>query len=98
MSDNVIQAAPPNQRLKLMGDDRFKGNGVLCPWRARADVHHPYAGERVARSLSAIRWAAPSHARCGPGTWEGRRSGSPSHYPMQTTPEAAKKNTWTLGA
>ncbi len=23
----------PNKRLKLTGGDRFKGNGVLCPWR-----------------------------------------------------------------
>src|SRR5207253_1578805 len=23
----------PNMRLKLTGDDRFKGTGVLCPWR-----------------------------------------------------------------
>src|SRR5205807_2305749 len=98
MSDNVIQAAPPNKRLKLMGDDRFKGNGVLCPWRARADVHHPYAGERVARSLSAIRWAAPSKTWCLTRSCGGRRSRSASDHPMQTTPEAAMKHTWTLGA
>jgi len=46
---------PPNKRLKLAGGDRSKGSGVLCPWRARTVVHHPCAGERVARSLSAIR-------------------------------------------
>ena len=45
----------PNKRLKLAGGDRFKGNGVLCPWRGTDFVHHPCAGERVARSLSAIR-------------------------------------------
>jgi hypothetical protein len=46
---------PPNKRVKLTGGYRSKGNGVLC-----ADVHEPsfnYTahGERVARSLSAIR-------------------------------------------
>src|SRR6266516_3261192 len=55
MSDNVIQAAPPNKRLKLAGGDRFEGSGVLCPWRARTVVQRPCAGLRVARSLSAIR-------------------------------------------
>src|SRR5437016_14607743 len=45
---------PPNKRLKLAGDDRFKGNGVLCPWRATDFVPHPCARERVARSLSEI--------------------------------------------
>src|SRR5204862_6555122 len=47
--------APPNKRLKLTGGDRLKGSGVLCPGRARTVVPHPCAGERVARSLSAIR-------------------------------------------
>jgi len=42
-------------RLKLAGGDRFKGSGVLCPWRGTDVVHYPYAGGRVARSLSAIR-------------------------------------------
>ena len=46
---------PPNKRLKLAGGDRFKGNGVLCPGRARTVVHYSCAGGRVARSLSAIR-------------------------------------------
>ncbi len=45
----------PNKRLKLTGGDRFKGNRVLCPWRGTDFVPHPCAGERVARSLSAIR-------------------------------------------
>ncbi len=45
----------PNKRLKLAGGDRFKENGVLCPRRGTDFVHHPCAGERVARSLSAIR-------------------------------------------
>ena len=45
----------PNKRLKLTGGDRFKGSGVLCPWRARTVVHFTCAGGRVARSLSAIR-------------------------------------------
>ena len=46
---------PPNKRLKLTGGDRLKGSGVLCPWRGTDFVPHPCAGERVARSLSAIR-------------------------------------------
>ena len=46
---------PPNKRLQLTGGDRSKGSGVLCPWRGTAFVHHPCAGRRVARSLSAIR-------------------------------------------
>jgi len=45
----------PNKRLKLAGGDRFKGSGVLCPWRGADFVPHPCAGGRVARSLSAIR-------------------------------------------
>ena len=45
----------PNKRLKLTGGDRFKGSGVFPPWRARPVGHRPCAGERVARSLSAIR-------------------------------------------
>ena len=46
---------PPNKRLKLAGGDRSKGSEVLCPWRGTDFVHHPCAGARVARSLSAIR-------------------------------------------
>jgi len=45
----------PNMRLKLPGADRFKGNGVLAPWRTRTFLRHSCAGERLARSLSAIR-------------------------------------------
>ncbi len=45
----------PNKRLKLAGAYRFNGSGVLCPWRARTNVQRCCAGERVARSLSAIR-------------------------------------------
>ena len=45
----------PNKRLKLAGDDRSKGSGVFAPWRAPTVVHYSCAGERVARSLSAIR-------------------------------------------
>ena len=48
-------AGLPNMRLKLSGGDRFKGNGVFAPWRARTCVHHSCAGERVARSLTAFR-------------------------------------------
>ena len=46
---------PPNKRLKLAGGDRFRGSGVLCPWRGTDFVPRPCAGGRVARSLSAIR-------------------------------------------
>ena len=46
---------PSNKRLKLAGADRLKGIGVFAPWRARTVVQQPCAGERVARSLSAIR-------------------------------------------
>src|SRR5207249_10515693 len=49
------RTAPPNKRLKLAGGDRFKGSGVLCPWRGTDIVPRPCASGRVARSLSAIR-------------------------------------------
>ena len=45
----------PNKRLKLAGDDRFKGSGVLCPSGHGLSSTSPCAGGRVARSLSAIR-------------------------------------------
>jgi len=45
-------------RLKLTGGDRSKGSGVFAPWRAWVFVRYSCAGGRVARSLSAIRWAA----------------------------------------
>ncbi len=45
----------PNKRLKLTGDHRLKGSGVLCSWRGTDFVPHACAGGRVARSLSAIR-------------------------------------------
>ena len=45
----------PNMRLKLAGADRFKGSGMFAPSRARTCVHYSCAGERLARSLSAIR-------------------------------------------
>ncbi len=51
----AIRAVRPNKRLKLPGAGRSKGSGVLCPWRGTDYVHRPYATERVARSLSAIR-------------------------------------------
>jgi len=51
----TIPMVLPNKRLKLTGGDRFKGSGVLCPWRGTDYVQRPCAGERVARSLSAIR-------------------------------------------
>ena len=54
-SKGAVTGARPNKRLKLSGADRFKGSGVLCPWRGTDCVPHPCAGGRVARSLSAIR-------------------------------------------
>jgi len=51
----VLVSQLPNKRLKLAGGDRLKGSGVLCPWWGTDVVHYPYAGGRVARSLSAIR-------------------------------------------
>ena len=51
----IIDLPLPNKRLKLAGDDRFKGSGVLCPWRGADFVPQPCAGERFARRLSAIR-------------------------------------------
>jgi hypothetical protein len=42
-------------RLKLTGGDRSKGNGVLCPGGHELSFKGPARGERVARSLSAIR-------------------------------------------
>ena len=48
-------SARPNKRLKLARGDRSSGPRVLCPWRGTNFVHRPCAGERVARSLSAIR-------------------------------------------
>jgi len=46
---------PPNKRLKLAGGDRFKGTLSVVRCRAPASAELPCAGERVARSLSAIR-------------------------------------------
>ena len=45
----------PNKRLKLAGGDRFKGSGVLRPWRGTDFVQRVCAGGQVARHLSAIR-------------------------------------------
>jgi len=55
MAKQAIVQRLPNKRLKLPGADRSNGNGVFAPWRARTVVHHPCAGGRVARSLSAVR-------------------------------------------
>src|SRR6266545_3693367 len=51
----LVKSAPSNMRLKLTGGDRFKGSGVLCPWRSTAFVQRPCAGGRVARSLTDCR-------------------------------------------
>jgi hypothetical protein len=42
-------------RLKLTGDDRLKGSGVLCPVGHELSFNDTAPGGRVARSLSAIR-------------------------------------------
>src|SRR5437867_407257 len=46
---------PPNQRLKLAGALVLKEAIVSCPGGHGTFVDYPCAGERVARSLSAIR-------------------------------------------
>jgi len=46
---------PPNKRLKLPGGDRSKGNGVLFADAHVLSFNDMARGERVARSLSAIR-------------------------------------------
>src|SRR5438094_5418813 len=38
----------PNKRLKLTGGDRFKGSGVLCPWRG-TDCRPPLLRRRASR-------------------------------------------------
>ena len=45
----------PNKRLKLAGGDRFKGSGALCAGAHELSFNYMARGERVARSLSAIR-------------------------------------------
>jgi len=55
MKTRALQHLLPNKRLKLAGGYRFSGTGVLCPWRGTDCVQQSCAGERVARSLSAIR-------------------------------------------
>jgi len=46
---------PPNKRLKLPGAPVLKEAVVSCPDGHGTFVHHPCAGGRIARSLSAIR-------------------------------------------
>ena len=53
-----VVAAPPNKRLKLAGGDRSRGSGVLCVGRHELSFNNGCAGGRVARSVSAIRYAA----------------------------------------
>ena len=64
-----MSGVAPNKRLKLAGGDRFKESRVLAPWRARTFVHYSCTRGRVARSLSAIRWAA-----CSGGPLQARAS------------------------
>ncbi len=46
---------PPNKRLKLTGDDRLNGGGVLFARAHSLSFSTGCADGRVARSLSAIR-------------------------------------------
>ncbi len=55
MPGDVTTGVLPNKRLKLAGDDRFKGSGVLCPGGHELAFNYGCAVGRVARSLSAIR-------------------------------------------
>ncbi len=57
----------PNMRLKLSGGDRFTGSGVLCAGAHELSFNYTAPCGRVARSLSAIRSAAPirNHTRAG---------------------------------
>ena len=50
-----LVAPPPNKRLKLAGARVLKEAVVSCPGGHGTFVHYSCAGERVARSLSAIR-------------------------------------------
>ena len=55
MPQQTVRAVPPNKRLKLAGGDRFKGSGVLYAGAHELSFNYTAFGERVARSLSAIR-------------------------------------------
>src|SRR5438093_5502746 len=50
-----VHSAPSNKRLKLAGALVLKEAVVSCPVGHGTCVHHPCAGERVARSFTAIR-------------------------------------------
>jgi len=54
-TSRVLSESPSNKRLKLPGGDRFRGSGVLCPGGHELSFNYTARGERVARSLSAIR-------------------------------------------
>jgi len=51
----AVKGVLPNKRLKLAGDDRSKGSGVLCPDGHELSFNNSAPGRRVARSLSAVR-------------------------------------------
>ena len=51
----ITIASSPNKRLKLPGGDRSEGSGVLSAGAHELSFNGRWAGERVARSLSAIR-------------------------------------------
>src|SRR5438552_4760865 len=48
MAKRSIVQRLPNKRLKLTGGDRFKGSGVLCPWRG-TDCRPPLLRRRASR-------------------------------------------------
>jgi len=50
-----LLALAPNKRLKLAGDDRSKGNGVLCAGAHEPSFNDTPRGGQVARSFSASR-------------------------------------------
>ncbi len=50
-----MKLSPPNKRLKLTGALVLKEAVVSCPGGHGTFVHRSCAGERVARSLSAVR-------------------------------------------
>jgi len=52
-----VGSGPSNKRLKLAGGDRLRGSGVLCADAHELSFNDTAPGGRVARSLSASRYA-----------------------------------------
>jgi len=55
VSNRYAWGPRPNMRLKLAGVYRSNGTGVLCADAHELSFNYTARGERVARSLSAIR-------------------------------------------